>query len=125
MAQVADNLGDYFSSFNKPLSVAVISKLTKWPNLQTLGHDANLKDVGRNFHGLSDAKAELQKHDMANPMVLGSAWNAIKPIIGNNAEISKQMIDTSNLGKVGKSVLQYPSMGAVFAVSPDELKHSS
>jgi hypothetical protein len=42
---VSSNLGDYYAQFNLPIDVTAIDKLTKWPNLQSVGHDAQLKDL--------------------------------------------------------------------------------
>lgn len=118
----SSNLGDYFSQFDRPIDVSAIDKLTKWPNLQSVGHDAQLKDLTSNFHGVVDAKVQFLKHTMANPRQLLRSWNAIMSLVLGNQEVAKLMTVDPVLGNVGKRVLSFPNMGAVFATSPGELK---
>ena len=125
MADVLDNLGDYFKKFDTPIDVHGISKLTQWPMLQSLGHDANLKDLKNNFHGVKDAKIQFNKHALANWRVLAPSWAAIASMLLGNSEIAKLMTNDPVLGAVGKKVTQFPSFGAVFAVKPGQLKGSS
>jgi hypothetical protein len=118
---VSSNLGDYYAQFNLPIDVTAIDKLTKWPNLQSVGHDAQLKDLTSNFHGVVDAKVQFLKHTMANPRVLIASWQAIMPMILGNQEVAKLMTIAPVLGNVGKKVLDFPNMGAVFSSSAGEL----
>src|ERR1017187_3001645 len=83
---VLSNLGGYFNQFNTPLNVSVISKLTKWPNLQSLGHDSMLFDLIQNFHGIKDAKIQFATHTAGNPAQLTAAYAGIKAMILLNAE---------------------------------------
>ena len=118
---VLSNLGSYFSQFNIPLTVSVISKLTKWPNLQSLGHDAMLTDLSQNFHGIKDAKVQFATHAAANPAQLAQAYAAIQPMILLNAETAKLLSDDPVLGPVGPAVSSIGNLGAVFSISASSL----
>jgi hypothetical protein len=109
------NLGTSLNAYGSPIEVVTIAKLTKWSNLQTLGHDASLKDSSLTFHGLKDARNQWDIYTQGNPNMLSAGWQAIKQMVLQNWEIMKTMVVDPTLGPVGPSVAEIPSMGAVFS----------
>ena len=119
---VLSNLGGYFSQFNTPLNVSVISKLTKWPKLQSLGHDSMLSDLSQNFHGIKDAKIQFATHTAGNPAQLTTAYAGIKAMILLNAETNKLLTTDPTLGPVGPAVTNIGNLGATFSIPTSSLQ---
>lgn len=119
---ILSNLGGYFGQFDKPLTVGVVSKLTKWPDLQSLGHDGMIADLTKNFHGVKDAKIQFAIHTASNLAQLAKPFAAIQGMILLNTEAQKLMTDLPGLGRVGPSIASIGNLGAVFSFSPSSLK---
>lgn len=111
----------YLSSFERPIAVSVMSKITSWPFLQELGFAGSLQHQKNTFHGLNDFKSQLSKYSSTN-YLLASAWKVIQMLVPLNAEVSKLMYNDSSLGQVGNQFQQLQNFGQVFALSPAELQ---
>lgn len=123
--EVQNNLGDYFAQFNKPLNVNVISKLTKWTDLQSIGHDAILVHLKNNFYGIKDAKVQFEKYTAGNALQLAKPYQGIQAMILQNAETQKLLSDDDVLGEVGPAVSGISDMGAVFSLPASSLTGGS
>lgn len=111
----------YLSSFELPIGVSVMSKLTQWKGLQELGFAGNLNHHNLNFHGLKDFKFQLDLYSSTNFM-LKAAFSVIKKLIPNNPILSLLLYPDPALGLVGKQFQGLANFNQVFAVSPTELK---
>jgi hypothetical protein len=114
----------YLSSFERPISVSVMSKAQSWPFLQQLGFAGSLTHTGNTFHGLSDFKTQMAKYSSTSA-ILQAAWRVIKQIVPNNPQVMALMYTDPALGQVGKDFQSLSNFGQVFAVSPSELKSPS
>jgi hypothetical protein len=114
----------YLSSFECPLGVSVMSKLTQWPTLQQLGFAGSLTHLNQNFHGLGDFNTQLSEYSSTSDL-LEAAWSVIKQIAPKNPQVTALMYTDPNLGQVGKEFQSMTGFGQAFAITPDQLKQPS
>lgn len=111
----------YLSSFESPLGVSVMSKMTQWPFLQQLGFAGSLTHMNQNFHGLSDFNLQLSEYSSTGA-VLEAAWSVIKQIAPKNPLVTALMFNSSTLGQVGNEFQNITGFTQAFAITPDQLK---
>ncbi len=111
----------YLSSFECPLGVSVMSKMTQWPFLQELGFAGSLTHMNQNFHGLNDFNEQMTDYSSTSG-ILEAAWAVIKQLVPKNPDVTALMFNSSTLGQVGKEFQQMSGFGQAFAITPDQLK---
>ena len=122
MSDVQNNIATgYLASFEIPIGVSVMSKLTNWQYLQQLGFAGSLSKMSATFHGLGDFSFQMDKYSSTNA-ILRAAWKLIQPIVPFNAKVQALMYTDPVLGHVGQDFASLSNFGQVFAVSPDELQ---
>lgn len=121
MAVQTNIAAGYLSSFESPLGVSVMSKLTQWPFLQQLGFAGSLTYLNQNFHGLGDFNTELSEYSSTSA-ILEAAWSVIKQIAPKNPQVTALMFTSSTLGQVGNQFQSLTGFGQAFAITPDQLK---
>jgi len=125
MSSVQTNISaGYLSSFERPIGVSVMSKLSSWPFLQQLGFAGALPLNSAAFHGLSDFYTQMSKYSSTH-WILRIAWQVIQMMVPNNASVASMMYNDASLGQVGKQFQQLQNFGQVFALSPSELQQPS
>jgi len=125
MSSVQTNISaGYLSSFERPIGVSVMSKLSSWPFLQQLGFAGALPLHSATFHGLSDFYTQMAKYSSTH-WILRIAWQVIQMMVPNNASVASMMYNDASLGQVGRQFQQLQNFGQVFALSPSELQQPS
>lgn len=109
------------SSFEGPIGVSIVSKLTKWSSLQELGFAAQLTYLDKNFHGLNDFIDQMSIYSGSNTILAG-AWSLIYPTqVPMTPEVSSLMYTDPVLGQVGLQFLSLINFGQTLALSPSQL----
>ena len=114
----------YLSSFERPIGVSVMAKVTSWTFLQQLGFAGSLELQAEAFHGLSDFQNQMSRYSSTNG-ILKAAWSVIQMIVPNNPRVRALLYADPSLGSVGKQFQQLQNFGQVFALSPSELQQPS
>ena len=119
--QVQDQItNSYLQTFDRPLSVSAIDKLTQFPFLQELGFNGQLGHLKDNFHGLREFNYQMTQYS-THP-ILQAAWNVIKSIAPKNPFIAGKLFFSSSMGSVGNLFKGLQGFNKVFSLSPDELQ---
>ena len=108
------------SSFEGPIGVSIVSKLTKWSSLQELGFAAQLTYLDKNFHGLNDFISQMTQYSSSNSL-LETAWAPVLPNVPFTPTVSLLMYTDPVLGQVGLQFLSLINFGQTFALSPSQL----
>jgi hypothetical protein len=122
MSQVQNNIAaGYLSSFERPIAVSVMAKVSQWPFLQELAFAGTLSYHSQTFHGLQDFQTQMSTYSSTHP-ILQAAWSVIQSQVPNNASVATLMYIDPSLGQVGKQFQQLSNFGQVFALSPADLQ---
>lgn len=114
----------YLQTFNLPIGVSGMQKLSEFSALQQLGYNGHLGFIKADFHGLTDFKEQMSKYSSAHPILL-AAWALIVSIVPNNINIVRKLITAPGLGTVGKLFQAIEGFAQVFALSPSDLSTAS
>lgn len=114
----------YLQAFNLPIGVSGMQKLQTFPALQQLGYAGQLSLMKADFHGLADFKSQMSVYSSISP-TLTIAWNLIKAIVPNNANILAELFTAPGLGTVGLAFQSISGFGQVFALTPSNLQSPS
>lgn len=108
------------AAYGKPIPVTVISKYQDWQERQTLQYESMKGHLVSDFLGLKDWAQQIQLYSLTNPLILGNAYKAIKPIASRNLIANTQCFPHPQLGKVGRGILKYFGLAQAFRV-PQEI----
>ena len=112
------------ASYDMPIAVSVIEKLSKFPFLQQLGYNGQLSWLQGGFLGLQDFFDEMTTYSSAAD-ILQIAWQLIQPRVPLNLDVQKNLYTTDSMGTVGNAFQQLVGFQQTFAVNPDDLSDST
>ena len=112
------------ASYDMPIAVSVIEKLSKFPFLQQLGYNGQLNWLKGGFLGLQDFFDEMTTYSSAAD-ILQIAWQLIQPRVPLNLDVQKNLYTTDSMGTVGNAFQQLFGFQQTFAVNPDDLSDST
>ena len=112
------------ASYDMPIAVSVIEKLSKFPFLQQLGYNGQLNWLKGGFLGLQDFFDEMTTYSSAAD-ILQIAWQLIQPRVPLNLDVQKSLYTTDSMGTVGNAFRQLVGFQQTFAVNPDDLSDST
>ena len=112
------------ASYDMPIAVSVIEKLSKFPFLQQLGYNGQLNWLKGGFLGLQDFFDEMTTYSSAAD-ILQIAWQLIQPRVPLNLGVQKNLYTTDSMGTVGNAFQQLVGFQQTFAVNPDDLSDST
>ena len=112
------------ASYDMPIAVSVIEKLSKFPFLQQLGYNGQLNWLKGGFLGLQDFFDEMTTYSSAAD-ILQIAWQLIQPRVPLNLYVQKNLYTTDSMGTVGNAFQQLVGFQQTFAVNPDDLSDST
>jgi hypothetical protein len=115
-----DIANDYLQQFDKSIGVSAMKKLRKFPFLQELGFNGQLKHMKETFHGLKEFNVHMDKYSNSHP-ILKAAWALIKYLAPKNPFVALLLTNFGGMGTVGKLFQSIPGFGKVFAANPDDL----
>jgi hypothetical protein len=115
---------DVAASYDRPIAVSVIDKLSKFPFLQQLGYNGQLDWLKQGFLGLQDFYDEMTIYSSSSQL-LQAAWKLIKERVPQNLDVAKNLITDDSLGTVGNAFEQLVGFDQTFAVNPDQLTDST
>lgn len=115
---------DVAASYDRPIAVSVINKLSKFPFLQQLGYNGQLNWLKQGFLGLQDFYDEMTIYSSSSQL-LQAAWKLIKERVPQNLDVAKNLITDDSLGTVGNTFEQLVGFDQTFAVNPDQLTDST
>jgi hypothetical protein len=115
---------DVAASYDRPIAVSVIDKLSKFPFLQQLGYNGQLNCLKQGFLGLQDFYDEMTIYSSSSQL-LQAAWKLIKERVPQNLDVAKNLITDDSLGTVGNAFEQLVGFDQTFAVNPDQLTDST
>jgi len=112
------------ASYDMPIAVSVIEKLSKFPFLQQLGYNGQLNWLKGGFLGLQDFFDEMTTYSSAAD-ILQIAWQLIQKRVPLNLDVQKSLYTTDSMGTVGNAFQQLVGFQQTFAVNPDDLSDST
>jgi hypothetical protein len=112
------------ASYDMPIAVSVIEKLSKFPFLQQLGYNGQLSWLQGGFLGLQDFFDEMTTYSSAAD-ILQAAWQLIQKRVPLNLDVQKSLYTTDSMGTVGNAFQQLVGFQQTFAVNPDDLSDST
>jgi len=112
------------ASYDMPIAVSVIEKLSKFPFLQQLGYNGQLNWLQGGFLGLQDFFDEMTTYSSAAD-ILQIAWQLIQKRVPLNLDVQKNLYTTDSMGTVGNAFQQLVGFQQTFAVNPDDLSDST
>jgi hypothetical protein len=112
------------ASYDMPIAVSVIEKLSKFPFLQQLGYNGQLNWLKGGFLGLQDFFDEMTTYSSAAD-ILQIAWQLIQPRVPLNLDVQKNLYTTDSMGTVGNAFQQLVGFQQTFAVNSDDLSDST
>ena len=112
------------ASYDMPIAVSVIEKLSKFTFLQQLGYNGQLNWLKGGFLGLQDFFDEMTTYSSAAD-ILQIAWQLIQPRVPLNLDVQKNLYTTDSMGTVGNAFQQLVGFQQTFAVNPDDLSDST
>ena len=112
------------ASYDMPIAVSVIEKLSKFPFLQQLGYNGQLNWLKGGFLGLQDFFDEMTTYSSAAD-ILQIAWQLIQPRVPLNLDVQKNLYTTDSMGTVGNAFQQLVGFQQTFAGNPEDLSDST